>query len=249
MVIEFMMQTFKNIYMDPDPSYKQYHLPGLFPSLSVSDLANISCMVDDIEIHKAFCDMGPTKAPGIDGLHAVFYQSQWPNVGRFVCSFIREIFAGKDVPHEINKTLLVLIPKKENPDSLKLFRPISLYTVIYKSITKIIVNRIKHVLSKLIGPVQTSFDPGRNISDNGIIAQEIIHSMRKKHGRSGFMAIKVDLEKAYDMLKWEFIWDTLQDDGFPIDVANLVMNCITSSSMQVLWNGESTSKFFPSRGF
>ena len=92
----------------------------------MSDLANISRMVDDIEIHKAFCDMNPTKAPGIDGLHAAFYQSQWSNVGRSVCSFIKEIFAGKEVPHEINKTLLVLIPKKENPESLKLFRPISI---------------------------------------------------------------------------------------------------------------------------
>ena len=189
------------IYTDPNPSYSLYHLSGLFPPLSDSDLVNISLAEDDAEIHKAFRDMKPMKTPGIDGLHAVFYKSQWQTIGSSVCRFIKDVFASKGVPHAINRTLLVLIPKKENPDNLKLFRPISLCTVIYKSITKIIVNLIKPFLSKLIGLAQTSFVPGRNISDNVIIAQEIIHSMQRKKGKMRFMAIKVDLEKAYDMLK------------------------------------------------
>ena len=62
------------------------------------------------------------------------------------------------------------------------------------------------------------------------------------------MAIKVDLEKAYDMLKWEFIRDTLRDARFSIDFTNLIMECISSTSMQILWDGELTSEFSPSRG-
>ena len=103
--------------------------------------------------------------------------------------------------------------------------------VIYKSITKIIVNRIKPFLSKLIGPAQTCFFPRRNIFDTLIIAQKIIHSMRRKKGKTRLMAIKVDLEKAYDMLKWEFIRDTLRDARFSIDFTNLIMECISSTSM------------------
>ena len=63
----------------------------------------------------------------------------------------------------------------------------------------------------------------------------------------GLMAIKVDLEKAYDILKWEFIHDTLRNAWSPFDIINLIMDCITSTSMQVLWNDELTSEFFPSR--
>ena len=62
------------------------------------------------------------------------------------------------------------------------------------------------------------------------------------------MAIKVDLEKAYDMLKWEFIRDTLRDAGFPTTLINLIMECISSTSVQILWNGEPTDVFSPSRG-
>ena len=61
----------------------------------------------------------------------------------------------------------------------------------------------------LIGTQYTSFVPGRHIIDNIVIAQEVIHSMCKKTGKKGFMAIKVDLEKAYDRLNWDFIYETL----------------------------------------
>lgn len=79
-----------------------------------------------------------------------------------------------------------------------MFRSISLYTVSYKIVTKIIDNRLQALLSNLIGPHQTSFVPGRHIVDNIVVAQEVVHSMRKKTKKKGFMAIKVDLEKAYD---------------------------------------------------
>ena len=70
----------------------------------------------------------------------------------------------------------------------------------YKTVTKIIANRLQTLLPELIGPHQTSFVPGRHIIDNIVVDQKVVHSMRKKMGKKGFMAIKVDLEKAYDHL-------------------------------------------------
>ena len=84
--------------------------------------------------------------------------------------------------------------------SFKLYRPISLCTMFYKTMTKIIVNRLQVLLPDLIGPHQTSFVPGQHITENIIIAQEVVHSMRRKMGKKCFMAIKVNLEKAYDRL-------------------------------------------------
>ena len=149
---------------------------------------------------------------------------------------------------DLNKTLLVLIQKKKNADSLRDYRPISLCNVSYKIITKTVVNRIKPLLSRLIGPAQTSFVSGRQITDNIVLAQEIIHSMRNKKGKKGWMACKIDLTKAYDMLRWDFIHETLVDVGFPELVVSVIMNCITTPSMEILWNGDRTSSFIPSRG-
>ena len=103
-------------------------------------------------------------------------------------------------------------------------------------------------MPNLIGPQQTNFVPGRHIIDNIVIAQEVIHSMRKKTGKKGFMAIKVDLEKAYDRLNWDFIHNTLQETGLPNDMIQIIMKCITSVTMKVLWNGEVSDEFVPSRG-
>lgn len=83
---------------------------------------------------------------------------------------VQDAFKNGCFPNQKNTTLFVLIPKIENPTSLMHFRPISLCMVLCKIITKVLANCMKRFLPKLIGPEQTSFVPGRNITDNIIIA-------------------------------------------------------------------------------
>lgn len=128
------------------------------------------------------------------------------------------------------------------------FRPIGLCNTAYKLLTKVIANRIKNVLSELIHPTQTSFVPGRNIQENVIIAKEMAFFFKKSSPKRNIMALKIDLSKAYDSLEWGFIKDTLQGFNFPQSLIDLIMNCICSPSISVLWNGEITDSFKPSRG-
>ncbi|XP_028804491.1 uncharacterized protein LOC114759480 [Neltuma alba] len=200
------------------------------------------------ETKKALFDMHPLKSPGVDGLHAMFFQTQWNIVGDSVFKEIKTIFEGGDIDHRFNQTLIALIPKVEYPQSIKEFRPISLCTTVYKIVTKILATRLKHIMPVLTLPYQSSFIHGRSITDNIIIAQEVVHSMRTKTGKVGWMAIKVDLEKAFDRLRWDFILDTLQDARLPSSMITLIMKCISSSSMQVLWNGRPSEPFSPQRG-
>ena len=168
-------------------------------------MESLATEIEEKEIRHAVFNISPLKAPGVSGLHAISYQTQWHIVGESFCKAIKEAFQTQSIPAEVNRTVLVLIPKTEQPISLRIYRPISLFTVTYKTIIKIIANRLQELLPDLIGPHQTSFVPGRHITENIIVAQEIIHSMRRKKRRKGFMAIKVDLEKAYDKLSWSFI--------------------------------------------
>lgn len=144
--------------------------------------------------------MGALKAPGPNGLHAMFFHSQWDIIGNSVCKYIKDCFQDLTRIDAINLTDFVLIPKVDNSDSIRQFRPIALCNVIYKTITKVIANRLKPLLNNIVSPTQCSFIPGRHSYDNVIIAQEVIHSMANKKGKKGFMAIEVDLEKAYDPL-------------------------------------------------
>lgn len=109
-----------------------------------------------------------------------------------------------------------------------------LCSTIYKIIIKILVNKIKHILLVIISPCQSNFVPGRHITDNILIAQELIHTMHNSKGKKWYMAIKVDLEKAYDRLRWSFIKDTLKNAHFPSFLIKLIMECLSTSSLKIL---------------
>ena len=96
--------------------------------------------------------------------------------------------------------------------------------------------KICPMLSNLVSPYQTAFVPGRKGIDNAIIVQELVHTMSKMKVRGGFMAIKIDLEKAYDCLEWSFIRETLALFKFPNHLASLIMRCVLTSSIFVLYN-------------
>lgn len=128
--------------------------------------------------------MSPWKAPGNDGFQAGFYQLFWEELGHHVCKFVKDVFNGAELGEDVNMTILVLIPKINNPQLFSHLRPISLCTVLYKMITKVIANRLKPVMNQFVLPNQSSFVPSRHISDNILIAQEIMHSMRIKKGKT-----------------------------------------------------------------
>lgn len=115
-------------------------------------------------------------------------------------------------------------------------------------VTKALVDKIKIVHPHLISNNRSSFVLGRHIIDNIIIAQEVIHTIRHLKGKQGFMALKIDLENAYNRLKWSFIEETLVLASFPSPMIKLIMNYITTSRLQVLWNGEPTDISNLSRG-
>ena len=161
---------------------------------------------------------------------------------------VKQIFRSGKVPEHLNKTLITLIPKIQGPKTLGNYRPISLCNTVYKVVTKIIVARLRPFLDKIISPLQTAFVPGRKGIDNVIIAQEIIHSLGKKKGKTGYIALKIDLEKAYDKLEWGFIRSMLIRINLPTQLIDVIMSCVSTVSTSILFNGEVLDLILPSRG-
>ena len=92
-------------------------------------------------------------------------------------------------------------------------------------------------MDKLVSPLQSTCVLGRKGLNNMIIVQELIHTMSLKKGNPGNMAIKIDLEKAYDRLEWHFICDILILYNLPMDTSNLIISCVSRSSIYILFNG------------
>lgn len=148
-----------------------------YPEVNPTWLSAMANRVSQTEVESVLRSMRPLKAPGPDGFNALFFQNQWSKVCSSMCEFIRKIFEDPQCIREVNQTFLVLIPKIDFPKRLKDFRPISLCNVIYKLVTKIVVNRLKPILPAIISLNQGSFVPGSLASDNIIVAQDVIYSM------------------------------------------------------------------------
>jgi hypothetical protein len=217
----------------------------------LSDTHKAWCEMDysSEEVKEAIHQMHPLKALGPDGLPALFFQKYWHIVGEEVQLLVLNILNFNGEPHDINKTFLVLIPKCKNPSSPKDFRPISLCNVVMKIVTKVIANRLKATLSDVIDIEQSAFVQGRLITDNALIAMECFHWLKKKRkGKKGVMALKLDMSKAYDRVEWPFVYQTLISMGYPIKMADLILRCISSVTYQILINGQPSKSFSPERG-
>ncbi|GAU49279.1 hypothetical protein TSUD_407190 [Trifolium subterraneum] len=134
------------------------------------------------EIHEP---MHPDKSPGPDGFNSAFYQSLWELCGDdiFVATSIwldRGYF-----PSSLNESNICLIPKCDNPTSMKDLRPISLCNVLYKLVSKVLANMLKHFLDKCVSQEQSAFVEGRSILDNGLIAIESWSITTRKGLRQG----------------------------------------------------------------
>ncbi|KAL5550018.1 hypothetical protein UlMin_000194 [Ulmus minor] len=126
----------------------------------------------------------------------------------------------------INKTIISLIPKVNGPKTMKDFKPISLCYVLYKIISKCLVNRLKVFLDDFISENQSAFVGGRFIHDNIIEGFEGIHLM--KHGRLGngnIIALKLDMSKAFDWVEWKFIEAIMIKMGFVEAWILKIMDC------------------------
>lgn len=85
--------------------------------------------------------------------------------------------------------------------------------------------------------------------DNVVVFQEVLHTMRQSKRQKGYRALKIDLEKAYDRLNWDFIEWVLKQANLSSRWITNIMNCIKSSSISVLWNGEKLDSVCLSQGF
>ena len=121
--------------------------------------------------------------------------------------------------------------------------------MIYKIISKVLANRLKQVLPNIISPIQGAFVPGHLITDNASLAYETLHTMNcKKKGKKGYMALKLDVSKAYDRVEWRFLQGVMQRLGFPETWIERVMSCVITTSFSILMNGRPYGNVLPTKG-
>lgn len=129
-------------------------------------------------------------------------------------------------------------------------RPIALCNVLYKILAKVLANRLKEILPGIISEHQSAFVPGRNISDNVLVAFELLHFMKRKNkGQEGVVALKLDISKAYDRVDWKFLKKRMIVMGFNEQFneqwVKWIMMCVSTVSYMINFNGKEVGPIFP----
>ena len=193
--------------------------------------------------------IGDFKAPGSDGMTTLFYKKFWETVDEYITKEVLQFLNGGILPHDWNKTVIVLIPKVLNPESLKDLRPISLCNVLYKIASKVLASRLKVILPEIISQNQSAFIPRRLITDNILVVHELTHFLQnKRSGGDCFAALKLDMTKAYDRVEWHFLRWMMEKMSFDSRWINLIMQCVSTVSYKIKVNGELMEEIVPTRG-
>ncbi|GJS79466.1 RNA-directed DNA polymerase, eukaryota [Tanacetum coccineum] len=180
-----------------------------FPNrLSLDQALDVEIHFSKEEIKGAVWDCGLDKSPGPDGFTFGFYRRYWSLIEDDVVEAVNHFYNNGFCHKGGNSSFIALIPKTQGAKLVKDFRPISLIGSLYKIITKILANRLVIVIGDLVNDVQSAFIANRQILDSPFILNELIHWCKAKNKKT--MIFKVDFEKAFDSVRWDFLEDVLK---------------------------------------
>lgn len=200
------------------------------------------------EIQQAIDQLKPGKSPGPDGFMAKFYNLFKEEVIPWLQEIMNNILEGNDPLKSWHQAIISLIPKDdaECPD-VKNFRPISLLNVDYKIFTKVISERLKGVLNKLIGEDQGGFLPGCNIRDNIRMVLNIIEFTDKQPDKKIGLFF-LDAEKVFANINWSFMKQVLKKMNFGVKFNNIIEKIYSTQSATIRVNENQTEEFLVQKG-
>ena len=207
----------------------------------------MTTLPSESEIKAIFFKLKPHKTPGPDGLTSGFFKASWDVLGSEVVVSIQSFFATAFLPSSTNATILSLVPKFPGASKVTDYRPIACLNTIYKVLSRLLVKRLKPILTSLIMPCQTAFIKGRLLVENTTLAGELINGYLKNKG-SKRITIKVDIAKDFDTLSWDFLLTCLRGLQLSPLFLSWLKACICTPSYMVGYNGTVNGYFKGRRG-
>ncbi|XP_055830788.1 uncharacterized protein LOC129899799 [Solanum dulcamara] len=196
------------------------------------------------ELKEVVFSMSPTSAAGPDGMSGKFF---WDIICDDLLKLVQHFFNGHCIPRYISHACLVLLPKIEHPNKLSKYRPISLSNFTSKIISKLLCLRLAPILPQLISDNQSGFVKGRSISENIMLAQEIIHNIKRPNIGDN-VVIKLDMANAYDRVSWSFTCMVMRRMGFGEIFIDMVCWVMSNNWYSVIINGVRHGFFHSTRG-
>ena len=214
--------------------------------LSPEDNIELTKPFSEEEVRKTIFDMKDNTAPGPDGFGVIFYKTCWSTIKEVFMEMINDFYLGSLDIARLNYGVITLIPKVTEANNVKQYRPICLLNVSFKIFTKLLADRLAKLAHKIVSPCQTAFIKGRYIVDGAVMLHEIVHELQSKNMRG--VIFKIDFEKAYDSISWDFVDEVMQRKGFEDKLRGWIMSTVKGGRVCVNINGTNGPYFKTHRG-
>ncbi|KAJ9675680.1 hypothetical protein PVL29_024549 [Vitis rotundifolia] len=206
-ITEEILLYFKKLYSSPPG--ESWRVEGIdWSPISEESASRLDSPFSEEEIFNAIFQLDRDKASRPDGFTIAVFQDCWDVIKDDLVRVFAEFHNSRIINQNTNASFIVFLPKKSQTMKISYFRPISLITCLYKVIAKVLSRRFRGVLHKTIHSTQGVFVQGRQILDVVLIANEIVDEKRRS-GEEG-VVFKIDFEKAYDHVNWDFLDHVLE---------------------------------------
>ncbi|KAJ3700519.1 hypothetical protein LUZ61_004224 [Rhynchospora tenuis] len=244
-IVQGFTSFFANLF-GSDSTNSPFSCSTLYSEDPYLDLTSLGRPFSELEINRAVMKLANNKACGPDGYPNEFFKEHWMLVKQELLSIFEHLFNQSLDLQDLNLAHIVVLPKVEGAQLMSEFRPISILNYVPKLISKVLATRLQPFLPSLISSSQTGFIRGRMISENFIVAREMVNHLRSQNRPS--VLLKLDFHKAFDSLDWNFLNKVLVQRGFPPSFISWINLLLSSSVSSVVLNGQVGPQYKHKRG-
>ncbi|CAI6006259.1 unnamed protein product [Closterium sp. NIES-65] len=203
--------------------------------LDAESAAGLAADWTEAEVKQAFKALADGKSPGKDGLPKELFERHWDVLDKEFLRMAQSFSVSATIPASIKEAITILLHKKGEKDNLDNYRPITLLNFTYKVLARVVANRMKMHLHKVISAEQYGFIPGRRISEAIGVVADVIEAAKK--GNEDWYMLLVDFRKAFDSVSRSFLFSTLKEMGFPERFVGWVEGLHKDTRTRLLING------------
>nr|XP_033805871.1 histone-lysine N-methyltransferase SETDB2 [Geotrypetes seraphini] len=219
------------------------YLEGLdLPCLSEEQTGQLNAPIEVEEVELAIAQSPTLKAPGVDGYRAEFYKLLQSEIGSPLAHMFNVMINAEAMPEHLNVAQIIVLPKPgRDPTLPESYRPISLLNFDVKLLARILANRLARVLPLLLHESQVGFVKGRSVAKN--LRRILISLEYASRVAAPSLLISFDAEKAFDRVRWDFLFATLDKYGFGGRFVSALRALYASPQASVWVNGCRSSLF------
>ncbi|CAI5528215.1 unnamed protein product [Closterium sp. Naga37s-1] len=203
--------------------------------LQEKDQLQLDAEWSEQEVKAALKGLPAGKAPGQDGLPKDFFEQNWELLGPEVMKEVKGFESTGVLSEAFTTAVTILLHKKGDRCDLGNYRPITLLSFFYKLLAKVMANRIKQVLPRVISDKQFGFLPGRSLADAVSLVADVIDAAEAED--EDWLLLLVDFQKAYDSVSRDYLFTTLRNMGFPEKFVRWVRGLHDGAATRMLLNG------------